>query len=64
MGFQFDFSFFVYEIGVGIRYVPVVLLLSIVPLIAGLFFGMGMAIARTALQSVDAGHTKPPMRWE
>lgn len=46
MGFQFDFSFFVYEISIGIQYIPVVLLLSILPLMVGLVFGTGIAIVR------------------
>jgi L-cystine transport system permease protein len=46
MGFQFDLSFLAYEIGIGIRYIPVVLLLSIVPLIVGLLLGTWVAIIR------------------
>jgi len=46
MGFQFDVAFFTYEIGIGIKYIPIVLLLSIAPLIVGLLFGTGIAIAR------------------
>ncbi|WP_378953555.1 amino acid ABC transporter permease [Pelosinus sp. sgz500959] len=46
MGFQFDLAFLVYELGVGIKYIPIVLLLSIVPLIIGLFFGTGIGIIR------------------
>jgi L-cystine transport system permease protein len=46
MGFQFDVVFFAYEIGIGIKYIPIVLLLSIVPLIVGLLFGSGIAIVR------------------
>ncbi len=46
MGFQFDLSFFAYEIGIAIQYIPVVLLLSIVPLIVGLLLGTGIAIIR------------------
>jgi L-cystine transport system permease protein len=46
MGFQFDLSFFAYEIGIGIQYIPVVLLLSILPLMVGLVFGTGIAIVR------------------
>ncbi|HWR43911.1 amino acid ABC transporter permease [Sporomusa sp.] len=46
MGFQFDLSFLIFEIGVAIKYIPVVLLLSIVPLIIGLLLGTGIAIIR------------------
>jgi L-cystine transport system permease protein len=46
MGFQFDFSFLIFELGVGLRYVPVVLLLSLVPLIIGLLLGTGIAVSR------------------
>jgi L-cystine transport system permease protein len=46
MGFQFDFSFFIYEIYVGIHYIPVVILLSILPLFAGLVFGFLIAVTR------------------
>ena len=46
MGFEFDVAFFAYEIGIGIKYIPIVLLLSIVPLIVGLLFGTGIAIVR------------------
>ena len=46
MGFEFDVTFFAYEIGIGIKYIPIVLLLSVVPLIVGLFFGTGIAIVR------------------
>lgn len=46
MGFQFDISFFAYEIGIAIQYIPIVLLLSIVPLIVGLLLGTGIAIIR------------------
>lgn len=46
MGFQFDLSFLIFEIGVAIKYIPVVLLLSIVPLIIGLLLGIGIAIIR------------------
>lgn len=46
MGFQFDISFFAYEIGIAIQYIPIVLLLSIVPLMVGLLLGTGIAIIR------------------
>ena len=46
MGFQFDGSFFVYELMVAIKYIPVVLLLSIVPLLVGLILGSGIAVVR------------------
>lgn len=46
MGFQFDPGFLVFELGVGLRYVPVVLLLSVVPLIVGLLLGTGIAVIR------------------
>lgn len=46
MGFQFDISFFAYEIGIAMQYIPIVLLLSIVPLIVGLLLGTGIAIIR------------------
>jgi len=52
MGFQFDFHFFVYELGIAIQYIPVVLLLSIVPLIVGLVFGSGIAVVRLLKVSV------------
>lgn len=35
-----------HEIGVGVRYIPVVLILSVVPLIVGLLFGTFIAIVR------------------
>jgi L-cystine transport system permease protein len=46
MGLQFDFNFMLHEIGVGIKYIPVVILLSVVPLIVGLLFGTIIAIIR------------------
>jgi L-cystine transport system permease protein len=46
MGFQFDFSFFLYEIGIGIKAIPVVLVLSIVPLLVGLAVGCVIAVIR------------------
>lgn len=46
MGFQFDVSFFLREIGVGFGFVPVVLLLSVVPLITGIVFGSLIAFIR------------------
>ncbi|HWR39599.1 MAG TPA: amino acid ABC transporter permease [Patescibacteria group bacterium] len=55
MGFQFDFSFLLYEIGVGIRFVPVVLLLSVLPLVAGLLLGTAIALVRLLRVPVLAG---------
>ena len=46
MGFQFDMAFFLYEISVAIRFIPVVLLLAVVPLAAGLLLGTGIAVVR------------------
>ena len=46
MGFQFDLSFFVHELGVGVRCIPIVLLLSVVPLAVGLVLGSLIAVAR------------------
>ena len=46
MGFQFDGAFLLYEIGVGIRFIPVVLLLSVIPLLSGLLLGTGIALIR------------------
>ena len=46
MGFQFDVSFLIFEIGIAIKYIPVVLLLSVVPLIIGLLLGTGIALIR------------------
>lgn len=46
MGFQFDFSFFVHELNVGVQYIPVVLLLSLIPLLAGLVLGCFVAVVR------------------
>jgi His/Glu/Gln/Arg/opine family amino acid ABC transporter permease subunit len=45
-GFTFDTGFFLHEIIVGIRYVPMVLLLSLAPLLAGLGLGLLVAIVR------------------
>jgi len=45
-GFTFDTGFFLHEIIVGTRFVPVVLLLSLAPLLAGLGLGLLVAIAR------------------
>lgn len=46
MGFQFDLTFLLFEIGIAIQYVPIVLLLSIVPLLTGLLLGTGIAVIR------------------
>ncbi|WP_346355389.1 ABC transporter permease subunit [Azotosporobacter soli] len=46
MGFQFDSAFFVYEIGIGIRFIPIVLLLSVIPLLLGLSVGGVIAVIR------------------
>ncbi len=46
MGFQFDLSFFAYEITIAVRYVPIVLLLSVVPLLVGVLLGTWIAVIR------------------
>ncbi|MCE5285709.1 MAG: amino acid ABC transporter permease [Pelosinus sp.] len=46
MGFQFDSAFFVYELIVAIKYIPVVLLLSVVPLAVGMILGSAIAVVR------------------
>lgn len=46
MGFQFDLAFFAHELRVGVACIPIVLLLSFVPLIVGLILGSGIAIVR------------------
>jgi His/Glu/Gln/Arg/opine family amino acid ABC transporter permease subunit len=46
MGISFDPKFFVYEITVAVSYIPVVAVLSVIPLIAGLFLGALLAISR------------------
>lgn len=46
MSFQFDFGFFLYELGVACRYIPIVLLLAVVPLGIGLLMGTGIAVVR------------------
>jgi L-cystine transport system permease protein len=46
MGFAFDPSFFIVELGVALRFVPITLLLSFVPLAAGAVLGFLLASAR------------------
>jgi His/Glu/Gln/Arg/opine family amino acid ABC transporter permease subunit len=46
MKISFDFSFFLYEIPVAISYVPVVIVLTIVPLLAGVIAGGLLAFSR------------------
>lgn len=46
MGFQFDSAFFIYELMIAIQYIPVVLLLSLVPLAVGLLAGSVIAVVR------------------
>jgi L-cystine transport system permease protein len=46
MKIHFDFMFFIYEIGVAFTYIPIVALLSVVPLLAGSLIGGGMAFSR------------------
>lgn len=46
MGFQFDLAFFAHELGVGIGCIPIVLLLSVIPLAVGLILGSLIAVAR------------------
>lgn len=46
MGFQFDFLFFLYEIKVGVGFIPIVLLLSLLPLLVGMAIGSVIAIIR------------------
>lgn len=43
-GISFDPLFFLTEIGVAFSYIPVVAVLSIIPLILGLLFGTGLAL--------------------
>jgi len=45
-GFHFDTSFFLHEIGVAISYIPVVLLLALIPVTVGLILGLIIAIVR------------------
>ena len=46
MGLQFNFQFMLHEITIGVRYIPVVLLLSVVPLVVGLILGTIIALVR------------------
>lgn len=46
MGISFDPSFFMYEITVAVSYVPIVALLSVVPLLGGLILGGALALSR------------------
>jgi len=46
MGISFDPKFFLYEITVAASYIPIVAVLSIIPLIAGLIIGVFLAISR------------------
>jgi His/Glu/Gln/Arg/opine family amino acid ABC transporter permease subunit len=43
-GISFDPAFFLTEIGVAFSYLPVVAVLSIIPLVLGLIFGTGLAL--------------------
>ncbi|MDR3138331.1 MAG: amino acid ABC transporter permease [Treponema sp.] len=46
MGLSFNSSFFFYEITVGLSYIPLVALLSVIPLIGGLALGTVLALCR------------------
>lgn len=46
MGFKFDFVFFVSELGVAFAYIPVVLVLALVPLAIGIAFGFLIACSQ------------------
>jgi L-cystine transport system permease protein len=46
MGISFDPSFFLYEITVALSYIPLVALLSIIPLLGGLALGTVLALCR------------------
>ncbi|MDR3240201.1 MAG: amino acid ABC transporter permease [Clostridiales bacterium] len=46
MGISFDFKFFLSEIGVAFTYIPIVALLTIVPLTVGTLIGGGLALSR------------------
>jgi L-cystine transport system permease protein len=46
MKINFDFSFFLYEITIAFSYVPIVLMLSVLPLLAGSLFGGTLALSR------------------
>ena len=43
---QFDFSFFLSEIWIAVQYIPITLLLSIVPMVVGLILGFFLAVCR------------------
>lgn len=44
--YQFDFSFFIHELWIAVQYIPITLLLSIVPMLVGLIFGFFLAVCR------------------
>jgi len=46
VGISFDPGFFLYEITVAVSYIPVVAVLSVIPLIAGLVIGALLAVSR------------------
>jgi L-cystine transport system permease protein len=46
MGLSFDPAFFLYELSVAFSYIPMVVLLSVVPLIGGLTLGTVLALCR------------------
>lgn len=46
MGFKFDFAFFVSELGVAFAYIPVVLVLALVPLVIGIVIGFLIACSQ------------------
>lgn len=44
--YKFDYAFFIHELWVGITYIPITLLLALVPMIFGILFGTLLAICR------------------
>jgi L-cystine transport system permease protein len=44
--YEFDFNFFLQELWVAVKYIPVTLLLSVVPMFVGLVFGSLLAVGR------------------
>jgi L-cystine transport system permease protein len=46
MGISFDPKFFFYELTVAVSYIPIVAVLSIIPLIGGLLVGTALALCR------------------
>lgn len=46
MGVSFDPSFFLYEIWVAASYIPIVALLSVIPLVGGGMIGLALALSR------------------